>query len=93
MTWLFIEPDDVWLFRDGHPFSAGEGHIARCLFPPTPLTLQGALRSSLLAMSGVTLDEYRQQTTPKARALAENIGLPPHIRTERAAAFPGTLGQ
>jgi CRISPR-associated protein Cmr3 len=45
---LFIEPADVLLFRDGRPFSAGEGHRARSLFPPTPNTIQGVIRSKVL---------------------------------------------
>ena len=33
MTWLFIEPTDVWFFRDGRPFPTGGGHTARGIFP------------------------------------------------------------
>jgi CRISPR/Cas system CMR-associated protein Cmr3 (group 5 of RAMP superfamily) len=44
MTWLQIRPQDVWLFRDGKPFSGGEDHAATGIFPPTPFTVQGALR-------------------------------------------------
>lgn len=46
---IFIEPSDVLLFRDARPFSAGEDHRAVSLFPPTPLTMQGAIRSKVLA--------------------------------------------
>lgn len=42
---LFLEPMDVWLFRDGKPFSAGNNHRARSLFPPLPTTAQGMVRS------------------------------------------------
>lgn len=49
MMQIFIEPSDVLLFRDGRPFSAGEGHRARSLFPPTPNTIQGVIRSKVLA--------------------------------------------
>ncbi|MBL8152360.1 MAG: CRISPR-associated protein Cmr3, partial [Blastocatellia bacterium] len=38
---LFIEPSDVWLFRDARPFAAGEQSRATSLFPPTPRTIQG----------------------------------------------------
>jgi len=76
MTWVFIEPADVWLFRDGRPFSAGEGHVARSVFPPTPLTVQGALRSLVLGHSEVGWQEFRHQSTPKARELGEVIGYP-----------------
>jgi CRISPR-associated protein Cmr3 len=46
---VFIEPSDVLLFRDGRPFSAGEGHRARSIFPPTPNTMQGVIRSKVLS--------------------------------------------
>ena len=46
---IFIAPSDVLLFRDGRPFSAGEGHRARSIFPPTPNTIQGVIRSKVLA--------------------------------------------
>lgn len=49
---LFIEPADVWLFRDARPFTAGEQSRATSLFPPTPRTIQGALRSARLGQSG-----------------------------------------
>lgn len=42
---LFLQPEDVWLFRDGRPFTAGGDHRARSLFPPLPSTVQGMLRS------------------------------------------------
>lgn len=76
MTWVFIEPTDVWLFRDGRPFSAGEGHIARSIFPPTPVTIQGALRSLILGHSEVDWREFRDQSTPGAQKLGEAIGYP-----------------
>ena len=49
---LFIEPCDVLLFRDGKPFSAGDDHFARSLFPPLPRTFQGAVRAAVLARYG-----------------------------------------
>ncbi len=58
--WLFLEALDVWMFRDGKPFNAGESHIANSLFPPSALTLQGALRTFLLDRAGVDLNAYRQ---------------------------------
>jgi CRISPR-associated protein Cmr3 len=44
-----IAPLDTLFFRDGRPFVAGEGTDAYSVFPPTPLTLQGLIRSKLLA--------------------------------------------
>lgn len=56
MTNLLIQPTDVWLFRDGRPFAAGEQSRAASIFPPTPRTMQGALRSARLGQSGERFD-------------------------------------
>lgn len=72
---LFIEPLDVLLFRDGRPFQAGEDHRAASLFPPTPFTLQGAVRSKVLFDSGLSLADYAHRA-PAAQPLAEGIGWP-----------------
>ncbi len=53
MTTLFIQAMDVWLFRDGRPFSAGDDHRAESLFPPFPATIYGALRSFIAAQKGL----------------------------------------
>jgi CRISPR type III-B/RAMP module-associated protein Cmr3 len=55
---IVIRPMDVWLFRDGKPFMAGEDHAAETLFPPSPFTLQGAIRTKVLADKGVNLAEF-----------------------------------
>lgn len=54
---LFIQPTDVWLFRDGRSFSAGSDHRAESLFPPFPTVIQGALRSKHLVFEGVDLTD------------------------------------
>jgi CRISPR-associated protein Cmr3 len=56
---IFIEPCDVLLFRDGRPFSAGEEHRARSIFPPTPNTIQGVIRSKVLAERCGRYQEYK----------------------------------
>lgn len=56
---IFLEPHESLLFRTGRPFDAGETDYAETLFPPTPETIQGAVRS-LLATAynpGATLPE------------------------------------
>jgi CRISPR-associated protein Cmr3 len=52
LVWYFIEACDVLMFRDGRPFTAGESHLIQSRFPPTPLTLQGALRTFFLTSNG-----------------------------------------
>jgi CRISPR-associated protein Cmr3 len=76
MTWLFIEPTDVWFFRDGRPFPAGGGYTARGVFPPSPMTLQGALRSLVLAQSNVDWGAFRNSIGVETSAVAAQIGSP-----------------
>ena len=52
---LFLEAVDVWLFRDGRPFDAGQDHSAVSRFPPYPTVIQGAIRSHHLVQTGVNL--------------------------------------
>lgn len=59
-----ITPADVWLFRDGKPFTAGEDHIAQSTFPPSPFTLQGAIRTKVLADKGINPSEFARQGSP-----------------------------
>ncbi|HPH98125.1 MAG TPA: type III-B CRISPR module-associated protein Cmr3 [Anaerolineaceae bacterium] len=54
---LFIEPSDVWLFRDGRPFNIGSGQRVQSLFPPFPNVVQGAIRSHQLALKKVNLHD------------------------------------
>lgn len=44
---LLIEPNDVLLFRELKPFTAGEAHLARGVLP-LPQTIAGAIRSKIL---------------------------------------------
>ncbi len=44
---IFLEPSETLLFRTGRPFDAGDVGYAETLFPPTPETLQGAIRALL----------------------------------------------
>lgn len=63
---LFISPMDVWLFRDGRPFTAGSDHRAVTLFPPYPSVIQGVIRSHQLIVQKVDLNDRN--------AIAEAVG-------------------
>lgn len=76
MTWLFIEPADVWAFRDARSMAVAGGHVVPSRFPPTPQTVQGALRALVLGHSRVGWQAFREQSTPAARDLGEQIGYP-----------------
>lgn len=46
-TWYHLEPIDSWSFGDGRPNHAGEDQSdLACLFPPSPLTVVGAIRAA-----------------------------------------------
>ncbi|GAB4483278.1 MAG: type III-B CRISPR module-associated protein Cmr3 [Anaerolineales bacterium] len=55
MMQLFLGPMDVWLFRDGRPFTATSDHRAVSLFPPYPSVVQGVIRSHQLIVEAVDL--------------------------------------
>jgi CRISPR-associated protein Cmr3 len=65
---VFLQPMDIWLFRDGKPFSAGGDHHAESLFPPYPTVIQGAFRSKQLSNKNML-------TSSKAEIEAE-VGTP-----------------
>lgn len=69
---LFLEPLDVWLFRDGRPFDAGSDHRAQSLFPPYPSVVQGAIRSHQLVLRGVDLGD--PVAIAAAVGTADNVG-------------------
>lgn len=56
--WIFIQPEDVWMFRDSKPFSAQQAFVARSQFPPNPQTMQGVIRSHYLESQGVNWKDY-----------------------------------
>lgn len=71
---LFIEPADVWLFRDGRPFNRGSDHRAQSVFPPLPSVLQGVIRSHYIALNG-GIEAYLRGALP---AVEQVIGKPGH---------------
>ena len=82
MSWILVEPSDVWSFRDGKPMLTGGGYITHSLFPPSPLTVQGAIRSLILGHSDVEWAAFREQSTDEARSLGEVIGYPARAEQE-----------
>jgi CRISPR-associated protein Cmr3 len=70
---VFLEPLDVWLFRDGRPFDALSDHRAQSVFPPLPTVAQGVIRSAHLAYRGVSISDYIYGRAPQVEA---EIGAP-----------------
>jgi CRISPR-associated protein Cmr3 len=94
---LFIEPVDVWLFRDGKPFNRGSDHRARSIFPPLPTVMQGVIRTHHIERNGGIPAYLAGQLWEVMQVVGEPGHLPPdtfrlrgpflarHIRT------PGSL--
>lgn len=74
MKWLFIEANDVWMFRESRPFAAGQAFIARSVFPPYPQTMAGAIRTNILEQAGVSFEDYRRRRVNPALLAA--VGAP-----------------
>lgn len=72
---IFIEPLDVLLFRESKPFSGGEDHLARSLFPPPPSTVYAALRSHLLSLHYGRFEAFKEGRGVPVD-LAQEIGSP-----------------
>lgn len=70
---IFIEPNDVLMFRNGKPFSGGDDHYARGIFPPFPSTFYGAMRSKILSEHPQCERYIRGDVTDD---LKEEIGTP-----------------
>lgn len=74
MKWMFIEANDVWMFRESRPFAAGQAFVARSVFPPYPQTMAGAIRTNILEQTGVDFKDYaRRKVQPE---LIKAIGAP-----------------
>lgn len=66
---LFLQPVDVWLFRDGRPFDAGSAHRAESLFPPYPTVIQGAFRTHKLVNAGINLGDRTKENKEEIEKL------------------------
>ncbi len=72
--WVFIEAEDVWMFRDSKPFTAQQAFNATSQFPPNPQTMQGVIRSHYLERKNINLAYYRDG---KAGGIYNEIGPKP----------------
>ena len=59
---LKITPFDTLFFRGTLPMEAGKS-CSMSLFPPTPDTVTGALRTALLAANGIGIDDFKRGKT------------------------------
>jgi len=71
---LFLEPNDVLMFRDGRPFAGGDDHFARGIFPPSPATIYGALRSHILSVRSGKFDTFKNEPAKIPKDITDEIG-------------------
>ena len=76
---LFIEPNDILMFRDGKPFSGGDDHFAQGTFPPSPSTVYGALRSHILSTAWPEYDKFAAGDESVPEQVKNEIGTPASI--------------
>ncbi len=73
---LFIEPNDILMFRDGRPFAGGDDHFARGIFPPSPATIYGALRSHILSHHWAEFNKFKNDQGQIPEDVKKEIGTP-----------------
>lgn len=61
IQWVFIQAQDVWMFRDSKPFTAQQNFVAHSQFPPNPQTIQGMVRTHYLEAQGVNWRAYKER--------------------------------
>jgi CRISPR type III-B/RAMP module-associated protein Cmr3 len=52
MTTYHVTPNDTLFFRGGEPMGMGESHFQTSVFPPSPETFIGAVRTSVIVHKG-----------------------------------------
>jgi CRISPR-associated protein Cmr3 len=73
--WQFIAADSLF-FGSGKPMNAGESAWIDSQFPPTGLTLQGAIRTAVLYCNDADIDAFTlgNPCLPDGGSLKEEIG-------------------
>lgn len=71
---LFIEPAEPLLFRTGRSFDAGESSFAETMFPPTPETLQGAVRATIATYWDTSISPEEAFLNPRLTSLIGSRG-------------------
>lgn len=73
---IFIEPNDILMFRDGRPFAGGDDHFARGTFPPSPSTIYGSLRSHILSTNWPEYNKFASHPDQIPENIKKEIGTP-----------------
>ena len=84
---IFIEPNDVLMFRDGKPFAGGDDHFARGSFPPPPSTIYGAIRSHILSLKSGKFQTFKKEPNKISKEITDEIGFPDELGTLKITYF------
>jgi len=64
MEWYAFCPSGTLLCKGAEPMEMGEDHHASHIFPPTPQTIVGALRTATLVQNGISFVDYYKSNAP-----------------------------
>jgi CRISPR-associated protein Cmr3 len=73
LNWYRFKPVDTLFFRGAEPMEMGESHISTPVFPPSPHTIAGALRTAVLVRHGINFSYYASKSFDNNDIL-ESIG-------------------
>lgn len=74
MIWYSFLPTDTLFFKSAVQAEKGLNHEALSIFPPSPQTVLGALRTTILRQNGISISDYKQGAL--SQDLAEAVGKP-----------------
>jgi len=60
MIWFEFKPVDTLFFKGAVQMEKGLDHEAHSIFPPSPHTISGALRTTLLRQRGISISDYNK---------------------------------
>ena len=73
LDWYRFKPVDTLFFRGSEPMILGENHSATSIFPPTPNTIAGAMRTAVLIQNSIDFKKYKDKSF-KDEKIISSIG-------------------
>ena len=65
MIWYSFKPVDTLFFKSAVQAEKGENHEALSIFPPTPHTIAGAIRTTILRQNNIAIQDYKKGDIPE----------------------------
>lgn len=70
MKWYSYKPQDTLFFRGAESAEMGADHSASTLFPPSPETITGSLRTAVLLQNDIPFNEYTDEGFSNAKIIS-----------------------